>query len=275
MVRRAKAIGLTSMKTNLLLIGLSALALQAVPAPAQLGGQPGGLGGSPRGPSFGGSIGKLFGDNSAFTATLELQTKGGPTDERMTIPGKLAFDQGKSRFEMDMSLMQGAKMPPGVGAQMKAMGMERLVTISRPDKKSSYMVYPGLQSYLEMLMQDSKTDGSAEDFKMETTELGKETVDGHPCIKNRAVVTDKEGKKHESTVWNATDLKDFPVKIQTADGGAQVSMIFRDVKLSKPDSSQFDRPTNFKKYDDMMTMMQQGMMKRFSEGQKATPGKNP
>jgi len=70
-------------------------------------------------------------------------------------------------------------------------------------------------------------------------------------------------------------LKDFPVKIQTADGGAQVSMIFRDVKLSKPDSSQFDPPTNFKKYDDMMTMMQQGMMKRFSEGQKATPGKNP
>ena len=50
---------------------------------------------------------------------------------------------------------------------MKAMGMEKFVTISRPDKKTSYMIYPGLQSYLEMPMQDSKGEDTPEDFKLE------------------------------------------------------------------------------------------------------------
>jgi len=39
---------------------------------------------------------------------------------------------------------------------------------------------------------------------------------GRPsCVKNKVIVTDDKGDKHESTVWNATDLKNFPVKIET------------------------------------------------------------
>ena len=64
------------------------------------------------------------------------------------------------------------------------------------------------------------------DFKVEMTEIGKETVDGHPCVKNKVVVTDKENKKHESTVWNATDLKNFPIKIQTQEQGGNATMLF-------------------------------------------------
>ena len=59
------------------------------------------------------------------------------------------------------------------------------------------------------------------DYKVETTEIGKETLDGHPCVKNKYVVTDNEGVKHESTVWNATDLKNFPVKIQTTEAATK------------------------------------------------------
>ena len=65
---------------------------------------------------------------------------------------------------------------------------------------------------------------------METTELGKDTVDGHPCVKNKVIVTDNEGSKHESTVWNATDLKNFPVKIETDRTGRQtMTMLFKNV----------------------------------------------
>src|SRR5438876_12250670 len=76
------------MKTKLFLFVIFVIAVHRPTARAQL------MGGSPRGPSFGGSMAKLFGNNSAFTATLQLQSKGGPTDETMTIPGKLAFDKG-------------------------------------------------------------------------------------------------------------------------------------------------------------------------------------
>ena len=76
----------------------------------------------------------------------------------------------------------------------------------------------GLKGYVEMPSQNPEISKPESDFKLEMTELGKETVDGHPCVKSKATVTDKDGKKYESLVWNATDMKNFPVKIETTAG---------------------------------------------------------
>ena len=110
------------------------------------------------------------------------------------------------------------------------------------------MIYPGLQAYLESPLPDSESATAAADSKVETTELGRETVDGHACAKNKAVVIDKEGNRHEFTVWNATDLNKFPVKIEQIEQGSLNTMLFTDVKLSKPEGVQFDPPADFTKY---------------------------
>lgn len=248
------------MKTQVYLI--VSLALGLATAYAQFGR----MGGPPPGPGLSGSTAKLFGDNSTFSATLEMQTGGDGNSEAVSIPGKIFFDAGKSRFEMDMSQMKGGKMGPEAAAQMKSIGMDRMIMISRPDKKSGYQVYPGMQAYVENPLPAQEAATSASDFKVETTELGKETVDNHPCVKNKAVVTDKEGTKHESTVWNATDLKNFPIKIEHLENGTKVTMLFHDVSLTKPAAGLFDPPTDATKYDSMQSMMQQVMMKRFGAG---------
>jgi hypothetical protein len=153
--------------------------------------------------------------------------------------------------------------------------MDKMVNIALPDKKVHYLVYPNMQSYAQMPIQNEEAAKPESDFKVEITELGKETVDGHPCVKNKAVVTDKEGNKLESTVWNATDLKDFPIKIETTERGHKVTMLYKDVKLSKPDASQFEPPSDYKKYDSPMAlMMQQGMM-RGRPGGMGTPPHPP
>jgi len=233
-------------------------------------GMRGGMGGPP-GPRLGGDMAKIFGENSAFSANLEMQSTGGPAADGMTIPGKLAYLEGKSRFEMDMTQMKSSRMPPQAAEQMKQMGMDKMVAISRPDKKVSYLIYPGMEAYVENAIQDPDAAKSEADYKIETTELGKDTVDGHACVKNKVVVTDKDGKAHESTVWNATDLKKFPVKVETTEGEMTVTMLFKDVKLAKPDAGQFDPPAGFKKYDSMMAMMQQEMMKRMGGGMGMPP----
>jgi hypothetical protein len=178
------------------------------------------------------------------------------------MPGKFNFDAGKSRFEMKLSEAQGTKMPPGAAEQMKAMGMDSMVSISRPDKKLIYLIYPGLQSYAEMTAPDASAQTDAADLKVETTELGRETVDGHTCIKNQAVITDKAGKKLESTVWNATDLKNFPVKIVTTESGQPATMRFKNISFDQPAASLFEPPSGFTKYTDVQTMMQTEMMKK-------------
>lgn len=231
----------------------SALITQAQPGPA------------PAGPNLNPAIAKLFGDSQTFSATMEFQTKDPDKGDQITMPGKIAFDTGKSRFEMDLSEMKSSRMTASTAAQMKQMGMSTIITISRPDKKAAYLVYPGLEAYVENPMTSAET-GSIADFKVETSELGKETVDGHPCTKNKTVVTDKGGAKHESTVWNATDLKNFPVKIVTNEGANSATMSFKNVAFGKPDSKQFDPPADYAKYDDASTMMRDQIMKKMAAG---------
>ena len=239
------------------------IVLGIVGAHAQFGRSGGmGPGGPPPGPGLSGSTAKLFGDNSTFSASLEMQT-GGPGDpEAMSLPGRIFFDQGKSRFEMDLSQSKGGKMSPEVATQLKSIGMDKMVVISRPEKKVGYQIYPGMQGYVENPLPESESTAASTDFKLEVTELGKETVDGHPCIKNKTVVTDKEGTKHESLVWNATDLKQFPIKIERTEDNLKITMLFHDVSLSKPGAELFEPPTGVTKYDSMQSMMQQVMMKR-------------
>jgi hypothetical protein len=254
------------MKKQLRILVTLTLCLSVASVYAQFGPRQGGMGGEPHGPKLGGSTAKLFGNHTTFTANLELQTKDKLGERVTTMPGKIAFASGKSRFEMDMSQMKGGGMPPQAAAQMKEMGMDRMVTISRPDKKLSYLVYPGMQAYAEMAIRDPDAAAPESDYKVELTELGKETIDGHPCVKNKAVVTDKEGGKHESLVWNATDMKNFPIKIEQTERDVTVTMLFQDIKFGKPEASLFDPPADFKRYESVQELMQQEMMKRMGGG---------
>ena len=242
-----------AMKKQLFLGALVAVALNLLPASAQPG---------PRGPRFDASMSKLFGENTAFSAALDFQTKDKTTGDTMGMPGKLAYLEGKVRFEMDMTQMRSASIPPEAAEGMKAMGMGNIIIISRPDKKLAYMIYPGLKAYTENETKDIEDLKTSDKFKLEATELGKETVAGHPCVKNKVVVTDDKGVKHESTVWNATDLKQFPVKIEANENDTPMTMLFKDIKLAKPDAAQFEPPKDLKRYDNMQALMQEEMMKR-------------
>jgi hypothetical protein len=249
------------MKKHFSIIALTILSFGIFPVHAQLGGAPGV-------PQFGNSMEKLFGDNQTFSATLQMQMNS--TGSPMTMSGKMSFDKGSSRTEMDMGDMQGGGLPPGAMTMMKSAGLDRMVTISQSNKKVVYVVYPGAQSYAEMTTPDSAAATNA-DSKVEITKLGAETVGGHPCVKNKAVVTDQQGEKHEFTVWNATDLKNFPVKIEMNEQGSAITMSYQNISFSKPDASLFIPPTGYTKYGSVQEMMQAVMMKNMGGGMGLPP----
>jgi len=245
------------MKKHLLLLTASILCLGFVPAFAQMGGPP-------TGPKFDGALAKVFGDNTAFTAALESQITP-KSGETITMPGKIFFDAGKSRIEINLSDAKGLPMPPGAVEQMKSMGLDQIITISLPEKKSVYMAFPGLQSYAETPLPNAVA-GTNQDFTVKTTELGKDTVNGHPCVQNKVIVTDAKGVAKEFTVWNATDLKNFPVRIVLAEPDAGITMNFSNIVLAKPAATTFDLPKGYTHYDNMQTMMQTEMMKKMTGG---------
>jgi hypothetical protein len=216
------------------------------------------------GPKFNASTNALFGDHQQFSADLEFHSGTGKKNETVMF-GKMSLCNGRSRFEMNMADTKSPDMSKDDIESMKEMGMDRMVNIYEIDKNVVLLVYPGLKSYTEM--QAPQGAPSSNDCKTEITKLGEETIDGHSCIKNKVVVTTPDGKKTESTVWNAVDLKGFPVRIESLDSGTKVVMLYKNISFATPDKSLFEAPAGYTHYANMQTMMQTEMMKRMQSGQ--------
>jgi len=201
---------------------------------------------------FGGFTAKLFGSNVSYSAVMELQT-----GKAKPIVTQTFFDEGKSRQEMDLASL----LPSGLGLAKDSAG--KYIQLFLPDKNAFYQVHPEIKGYLEMPFSQPPTVQRESDYKMELTPLGKETLDGHACIKNKTVVADSLGHQKEYTVWNATDLNQFPLKIQTTNSlGEPETTFYRNVKLAKPDAKLFELPAGYRKYTDLSAMMQDIMMKQ-------------
>jgi hypothetical protein len=220
--------------------------------------------GSPAGVNA--ALTKLFGDVKAFSAKAAVQVLDKNQAEKISTPMDFALLDGKIRVEVDISRVKNRDVSASAMAGMKQFGMDRVVSIVRPDKMASYIIFPGIQSYVNMPLPKADRETYVKTPRIEKTPLGKETLDGHPCVKNKVVMTDDQGRKHEATVWNASDLKDFPVQIQTREKEDTVVMRYRQIQLAKPDVKKFEPPADFKAYDDMTSLMQGAMTRAMNSG---------
>jgi hypothetical protein len=200
---------------------------------------------------------KMFGDTKTFTAQANARLLDGNQKEISAIPMTMSMRDNKLRTEMDMSQVKGGSIPPEAAGMLKQVGMDRMVTLVRPDKKATIMLYPGLQSYAEVPF----TEEEASEAKVESTALGTETIDGHPCRKTKLTSSDAKGGKQEAIVWQATDLKNFPIQMQMAQRGNTLLVKFQSPKLEAPDASLFEVPTGYTKYPSLQALMQAAMMK--------------
>ena len=87
--------------------------------------------GSPSAPGFGMIMTKLVGDNKAFTADVLLTETA--RDQATTIPGKIAFNAGRLRVDINLGEAKSPRMKPENIARLKTMGVDKTVDISLPD----------------------------------------------------------------------------------------------------------------------------------------------
>lgn len=192
---------------------------------------------------------KLFGDNNAFTSRADFRILDKSKKEIGSSAINYALLDGKTRMEFDLKQIKSATMPPALVPTLTQLGMDETVVISRPDKKEILSIFPRAKSYAEVAMSKDESAAADKTFTVNKSPLGRETIDGHACEKNKVTLTSSQGEKMETTVWNATDLKDFPVQIQMpAEDGAMVIMKFKDIKLARPDAKQFEAPAGMTKY---------------------------
>jgi hypothetical protein len=145
-----------------------------------------------------------------------------------TISGKIYRSGDKLRNEMSMGKMT----------------MYHLTMIDTGD---TYMVMPQNNMCMKMHTDVSKMNpamvSGSKDAKLTRTTIGAETVDGHPC-KIEHVVGTSGNASVDYKVWEAQDLKGFPVKIVMSTPKGDVTTTYSDINLSTPDASLFTPPTN-------------------------------
>jgi hypothetical protein len=190
---------------------------------------------------------KLFGSNTAFSARADVHVVDKAKQQR-DMPFAFALLDGKTRMEVDLNQIKSTGAVPALVPTLKQLGMDLMVIVSRPDKKN-LLIYPRAKSYAEIAMSKDEETAADKTYTLDKTPQGKETIDGHACAKNKVTLTSDKGEKVEAVVWNATDLKDFPVQIQMEDQGATVQVKFKDVKLARPDAKQFEAPAGLTRYD--------------------------
>ena len=257
------------MKKQFLILTATVLSLGLTSALAQVGGQADG----PAENIFA----KVFGTNLDFSANMVTDIKVPSNGNEMSMPGKIYFAGGNSRTEMNMAKMKGSKMPPHSAERMKAMGMDQMISIYRDDTKMVYMIYPGMHSYAEIKAPSAKQEAKSQ---VTSSDLGKETVDGYPCIKKKYHITNfKPGKNMTMIAWTATNLKNYPIKIEMNPPGdghnpsaPTTTLHFTNINTDHPAHKLFEPPIGYHVYTNLRAMVQTELIRKMGGGNQMPPG---
>ena len=198
---------------------------------------------------------KIFEDVEGFSAKADVQVLGGDGKERVTMPMQFTALGEMIRLDINMEELKSKELPASAMASLKTIGMHKVVSVMRPDKKATYVIYPEAQSFVAMPMNETETGKAVEELKVTRTPMGKDQVDGKTYNKAKVVVGDATSPRFQATTWMDPNLKNFPVQIRTADKENAMVMKFREIKLAKPASSQFEVPAGFTEYKTPQAMM--------------------
>ena len=187
---------------------------------------------------------KLFGD-VGFTAQAEMKVMNSNHVVWLQMPGAFAGGNTKLRLDVDVKLIKSSSIPQAMIGMFVQAGKDRVTSVIRPDKKTTYIIYPGTHMYSALPL--TAADSDIANQKLEKKVLGKETIDNHPCVKNQTTVKSAKGVVLlQANTWNATDLKDFPIQVELKENGNTTIMHFMNVNLVQPDPRLFEIPAGFK-----------------------------
>jgi hypothetical protein len=223
------------------------------------------------------SLIRLFGTNNAFTALAEVQVLGPDNKERIGTPMNFTLLENKIRVEVDITRMRNKEQPDAL-AQMKPLGLDSVVSIIRPEQRTTLITFPKLRAFVKLDMPPVEAEAFLKRAKIERTTVSKEKLEGYSCVKQRVIITSDGGKKSEATVWAATDLRDFPVCVATKEKEGTVVIRFRQIQFLRAEPGKFEPPAGYIECADMQVLMAGPVVKFMQENNtaiKASTKPNP
>lgn len=117
---------------------------------------------------------------------------------------------------------------------------------------TSYMVMgTGMCMQMPASGQQSNPFSQAQGATIERSPAGTDTVDGQACKVENLTVTPQNGQPTKMKVWEAEDLKGFPVKVEMQSSRGPITVLYKDVSFSEPEASLFTHPDNCRQMPTM------------------------
>lgn len=179
-------------------------------------------------------VAQIFG-RASFTARLEAQK--GLSGSRPPMVGELYGKDGSLFFISDEQ--RGKK---GIAGGVSALWHEPTGT--------AYLLNEPLQAYAPF-----RQDAYATNSPLEVAQAGEEEMNGQRCRKS--VLSRRLGDQAipQFIVWRAVDFQDLPVRIQTTNNTAVVTLTLSRIQLRAPAPGLFALPDGFKKYESTDAML--------------------
>jgi hypothetical protein len=179
-------------------------------------------------------------------ATVQLS---GAADGAAPINCNISSLSGNLRVETAF-FQPGTNMPSAEAAQLRNM---RSVTILRPDRNRMYLVFPTFQSFVELAYGRANGSDPVPAPKITKTVQGKETVSDLKCEKSQWNVTETDGEQFDLTLWQSPAWGNFPIQVKV--GSPPTLVVFQDLHLDPPDSSLFEPPAGYTKYEGIQDII--------------------
>lgn len=124
-------------------------------------------------------------------------------------------------------------------------------TIMSLSQHTTYMVM-GNGMCMQMAPQGQQNPfAESQNATVQRSPAGTDTVDGHACKVENLTVTSRDGKSTKMKVWEAQDLRGFPIKIEMQSSHGLVTVEYKDVSFGEPDASLFTHPDNCRQMPTM------------------------
>jgi len=128
-------------------------------------------------------------------------------------------------------------------------GGDKMITITRQDKKVAWTLMPAEKMYMETKNTGSKAKDDPSSYKIEQTVVGPDTVNGVSTTKSKIVMTGAKGEKMGGFMW--TTKENIVVKIDAIAIEKKQKHRFKteltNLKVGKQDPKLFEVPAGYEK----------------------------
>lgn len=126
---------------------------------------------------------------------------------------------------------------------------QQMITITREDKKVTWVLMPDQRMYMEMKTGMQRGPDDLSGYKVEQTAIGPETVNGIGTTKNKMIMTGPDGTKLGGFSWVTKDGIVVKMDMLAIDKGSKqrIKMELTNLKIGKQDPKLFEIPSGYSK----------------------------